>query len=836
MNIDIKRHIDAARQVLVGVVPNPTSQIEQITYALIYKFMDDMDQLAIKHGDEPAFFVGELERYSWARIMDTKVGNQERMNLYIEGFEKISNSETIPPLFRNILKQAFLPHRSPEVLGLFLKEINYFDYSHPEELGNAYEYLLQVMGSQGDAGQFRTPRHVIDFIVAAVNPTKDDKVLDPACGTAGFLISAYKHILAQHDGKNNDGTPNDEKKLNPDDRKKIAKNFEGYDIDPGMVRIAQVNMYLHQFKSPKIFQYDSLSMEERWNDKFDVILANPPFMSPKGGIRPHSKFSIMSTRSEVLFTDYIMSHLRPKGRAGFIVPEGVIFQSGTAYKQLRKNLVEDGLYAVVSLPSGVFNPYAGVKTSILLFDNELAKQRKELLFIKIEKEGYDLGAQRRPLCSENGEKPERCPKHSDFPLALEVLNKWKKNEKIEDKHVLYIEKEAIAKNGNYNLSEDSYRIKNDYTNVKWPMVSLEDVCDKITDGTHNSPIYVSTGIPMLDAKDINNGIIDEKNSMKFISQATDNELSKRCKPKAGDVLVSSRGSIGKLALVKPGQNFNMMGNIILLRPSAKIVPKFLLSLLSYINLETQAHGVAQKGLYLGKIKTIKVPLPPLEIQEQIVEEINGYQKIIDGAKQIVQNWKPKIDVDPEWEEVKIGEVCEVFGGGTPSRMEKKYWGGSIHWISSKYFSDDHTIKGSEMITEDGLKNSSSKIAPKGSTILITRVSVGKFAIADQDYAVNQDLTVLVSKSDKLDSKYLWLVSDKIADKVKTNAVGIGVKGVTRDFVTNQVVALPPLGIQKEIVEKVKIERELVEATKRLIDIYTEKTNKKIGELWGDSKA
>ena len=151
---ETKRHIDAARQVLVGVVPNPTSQIDQITNALIYKFMDDMDQLAIRAGGEPSFFTGELERYSWTRLMDSRLGNQERMNLYSEALVKFSEAKQLPQLFREIFKSAFLPYRSPEVLGLFLKEIDYFDYSHSEELGNAYEYLLSIMSSQGDAGQF----------------------------------------------------------------------------------------------------------------------------------------------------------------------------------------------------------------------------------------------------------------------------------------------------------------------------------------------------------------------------------------------------------------------------------------------------------------------------------------------------------------------------------------------------------------------------------------------------------------------------------------------------------------------------------------------------------
>ena len=148
----------------------------------------------------------------------------------------------------------------------------------------------------------------------------------------------------------------------------------GYDISPDMVRLSLVNLYLHGFNTPNIHEYDTLSSEERWNENFDVVLANPPFMSPKGGIRPHKKFTISSNRSEVLFVDYIAEHLNLKGKAGIIVPEGIIFQSGTAYKDLRKMLVENHLYAVVSLPAGVFNPYSGVKTSILLMDKEIAKK------------------------------------------------------------------------------------------------------------------------------------------------------------------------------------------------------------------------------------------------------------------------------------------------------------------------------------------------------------------------------------------------------------------------------------------------------------------------------
>ena len=317
-----KKNIDDCRDVLVGKVPDPKSQIEQITIALIYKFMDDMDKEAVeKFKGKPKFFAPpkktgdpkadkkliDYSKYGWRKLFDPKLGGKEMLELYSEALDKLQTNPNIPELFRNIFKNAYLPYRDPGTLKLFLKYINEFEYSHSEKLGDAFEYLLSVMGSQGDAGQFRTPRHIIDFVTACVNPQKNETVLDPACGTAGFLLSAYKHILTQNTAKRQGD------KLTPDQRKKLATSFVGYDISPDMVRLSLANMYLHGFATPQIHEYDSLSSEDRWNETFDVILANPPFMTPKGGIRPHKRFSVQANKAEVLFTDYIAEHLNNNG-------------------------------------------------------------------------------------------------------------------------------------------------------------------------------------------------------------------------------------------------------------------------------------------------------------------------------------------------------------------------------------------------------------------------------------------------------------------------------------------------------------------------------------------
>ena len=172
LNLDTRRKIDSCRDILVGKLPDPKAQIEQITYALIYKFMGDMDNASVALGGKASFFVNGYEQYTWDKLMSTNLGGKQRLDLYSEAIAKLSLNPHLPQLFRDIFKDAFLPYRDPETLNMFLKEINWFTYTHSEDLGDAFEYLLSVMSSQGDAGQFRTPRHIIDFIVAVVDPKK----------------------------------------------------------------------------------------------------------------------------------------------------------------------------------------------------------------------------------------------------------------------------------------------------------------------------------------------------------------------------------------------------------------------------------------------------------------------------------------------------------------------------------------------------------------------------------------------------------------------------------------------------------------------------------------
>lgn len=450
LNTKTKNSIDKARNILVGKIPSPSAQVEQITLAMLYKFMDDMDQESINFGGTATFFIGEYEKYSWKNIMSQMVSSQERYNKYTEALEKFYTHPGLPQTFKDVFKNATVPFKEADILTMFLKEIDDgLSYEDSEQLGDAYEYLLSVLGSQGDLGQFRTPRHIIDMMVEIVDPKKTDTILDPACGTAGFLISAYKHIIKE----NTDQTPGD--LMNFDEKKEVLRHITGYDIEPSMVRIAEMNMFLHGATDPDIHEYDSLTDESKWEEKFNVILANPPFMTPKGGIKPHKRFGVSSNRAEVLFVDYIANHLRLDGKAGIIVPEGIVFQVGKAYKEVRKNLIENSLIAVVSMPSGIFQPYSGVKTSILFLDKKIAKEKSEVLFLELNNDGYSLGSQRTEIAG------------NEIPDIINTIKQFKSNEDIDKAGALLVSKDEL-------LKDDCSLVYNNYKEVEYSEEETED--------------------------------------------------------------------------------------------------------------------------------------------------------------------------------------------------------------------------------------------------------------------------------------------------------------------------------------------------------------------------
>jgi len=826
---ETKKKIDSARDILVGKVPDPKAQVEQITTALIYKFMDDMDkQAASLPKGKPQFFTNGFEKYAWGKMMDAKLGGQERLNLYVEAITKMSKNPHLPQLFRDVFKDAFLPYRDPETLNLFLKDINTFSYDHSENLGDAFEYLLSVLGSQGEAGQFRTPRHIIDFIVEVVDPKKDETILDPACGTSGFLISAYKHIL-----KSNRNKP-----LTPDEKKRLMANLAGYDISPDMVKLSLVNMYLHGFPSPKIHEYDTLTSEEKWDEHFDVMMANPPFMTPTGGIRPHKRFMVQANRSEVLFVDYIMEHLNNKGRAGIIVPEGIIFQSAGAYKQLRKSLVEDGLYAVASLPAGVFNPYSGVRTSILFFNNQLAKQSKEILFIKVLNDGFDLGAQRKPI------------DRNDLPHAVEVLKAQQEAIKTGKKNPLLkkgslfawaVSKTKIAESGDYNLSGDRYNHIAKVFNRKWELVELgnERLFKIESGGTPDSSnaAYWNGKVQWVTLIDLpaDNLITEINNTERKITEEGLKNSSAKLLPE-NSILVSSRATIGRIAVNRIKLATNQGFKNIIIKDFDKADPKYVAYTIVRLKDEMVrlASGGTFKEISKSNFSKLKIPLPPLNAQKEIVGELDSYQKVVDGAKQIIEHHRPSIKVDPVSPVVKLEEICVKITDGT--HKTPQYTMEGVPFLRVTDLTESNESK--KFISKKEHSELTKRCKPEKGDVLYSKngtIGVAKLVDWDWEFSIFVSLALLKPDKTKIIPKYLelFLNSPEAFAQAKSFSKSGTVTNLHLVEIKRMTIPLPDLETQQQIVQRLENEERHIESAKGMIEIYEEKIKAKIAEVWGE---
>ena len=828
LDTDTKRRIDTARDILVGKVPDPKSQVEQITIALIYKFMDDMDAEAEEMGGKRKFFAGEFARYGWSKLMRSGLGGHETLNLYAEAITKMPENGGIPLLFRGIFKNAYLPYRDPETLRAFLKIIDEFNYDHSEKLGDAFEYLLSVLGSQGDAGQFRTPRHIIDFMVEVLDPKKTETVLDPACGTAGFLISSYKHILkANVDAKGNST-------LTPDEKGRLAKNFTGYDISPDMVRLSLVNLYLHGFADPHIYEYDTLTSQDRWNDYADVILANPPFMSPKGGIIPHNRFSVQSKRSEVLFVDYMAEHLNTNGRAGIIVPEGIIFQSQTAYKQLRKMLVDEALVAVVSLPAGVFNPYSGVKTSILILDKSLAKKTNTIAFFKVENDGYGLGAQRREFDK------------NDLPAARDFLKDYflsiHSNKAVPSSpNALIVEKAKIAENGEYALSGERYRV-GVATVSSWPFVPVGDVFRK-SDQTV-LPESLAGPVTYLGLENITqstgeiDGVVVAENpavikSLKNVFKPRD-ILYGKLRPNLNKVWFADRKGICStdIFVIEAIEGMTDPALYAYLFRSAKFNDAVM----------AQIKGAQLPRIGWSSFAQIPIPLPPLEIQKEIVAEIEGYQKVINGARAVLDNYSPHIPIDPAWPVVQLGELCETIMTGP--------FGTALH--QSDYVSDGIPVINPQNIVDgiictDGVKMVSPTTRDRLSEFTVRKDDIvigrrgemgrcGIVASTMNGWLCGTGCFVIRLKDDCFARfAYFQISSPKVKSYLEEQAIGVTMKNLNQGILSSIQIPLPPLATQKAIVAEIEVEQKLVASNHELIDRFEKKIQTTLARVWGEDK-
>ncbi|EHA8895043.1 SAM-dependent DNA methyltransferase [Salmonella enterica subsp. enterica] len=440
---DLKSKIDGLwEDFWVGGITNPLTVIEQLTYLMYSRMLDTQEQRDEKRKqiagvDFKPRFAPEQQEFRFSHY--SNLGSDEMMEVVRDGvfqhFRQLGQADASKvTLLGNFMKDARLEIVKPSLLTKAVEVIKNLPLDRGDTKGDLYEYLLSKLTTAGINGQFRTPRHIIRTMVEMMepNPARGETICDPACGTGGFLATSYEYLLEKYSslesihteiGTNERGELEEQKIFTGDLltpwRDHVDNNmFHGYDFDTTMLRIAAMNLIMHGVESPDIHYQDTMSQSFSANfpqaskNAFNLILANPPFTGSLDEEDIDATLSAMvkTKKTELLFLARILQMLKVGGRSATIVPQGVLFGSSKAHQSLRKTLVEDNqLEAVINLPSGVFKPYAGVATAILIFTK--GGQTDEVWFYDLQNDGYSLDDKRNPI------------KDNDLP---HLLASWKR--------------------------------------------------------------------------------------------------------------------------------------------------------------------------------------------------------------------------------------------------------------------------------------------------------------------------------------------------------------------------------------------------------------------------
>lgn len=479
LNAETKSKIDRLwNNFWSGGISNPLTVIEQISYLLFIKGLDDMDDLNEKKANrigEPytSIFPEELMKWSKFRHLDVN----EMFDIVSQKvFPFIKNMGGEGSSFTAEMKDAVFIIPKPSLLQESVRLIDGIDMEDTDTKGDLYEYLLLKLGKSGINGQFRTPRHIIRMMVELMDPSAEDKICDPACGTAGFLINSLEYILEKYTRAGSVFTDNEgniHKRIGDMMSKEEWKHFNtdmfyGFDFDASMVRISSMNLMLHGIDNPNVKQSDSMSKAYEEENKYTLVLANPPFKGSidAGDINPTLLKGSKTTKTELLFLKLFNRILDLGGRCAVIVPDGVLFGSTKAHKDIRKSLVEENaLEGVISMPSGVFKPYAGVSTAILIFTK--GGETNKVWFYDMQSDGFSLDDKRIKLDNDG-----------DIPDIIEKWREIKKDNNLEpakEDKWFWVEKEEIARN-DYDLSINKYK-KIEYEEVVYekPEVILDRI-------------------------------------------------------------------------------------------------------------------------------------------------------------------------------------------------------------------------------------------------------------------------------------------------------------------------------------------------------------------------
>lgn len=477
LSTEIKSKIDRLwNNFWSGGISNPLTVIEQISYLLFIKRLDDIDNAKAKRANRMEVpYTSLFKELNDKLIADNKSTEDfsyellkwsEFQHLDVNEMFDVVSQKVFPAIkmlggaessFTAEMKDAVFMIPKPSLLQESVRLIEGINMDDADTKGDLYEYLLSKLATSGVNGQFRTPRHIIRMMVELMDPTSEDKICDPACGTAGFLINSLEYILEKYtrpesvftDEEGNLHNRIGDMMSNEEWEHFRTDMFYGFDFDPSMVRIASMNLMLHSIDNPNVRQMDAMSKAYDEENKYTLVLANPPFKGSidAGDINSTLTKGAKTTKTELLFMKLINRILDLGGRCAVIVPDGVLFGSSKAHKDIRKALVEENaLEGIISMPSGVFKPYAGVSTAILIFTK--GGETDKVWFYDMQSDGFSLDDKRNKLDNDG-----------DIPDIIEIWRVIKKDNSIEptkEDKWFWVEKKDIASN-DYDLSINKYK-------------------------------------------------------------------------------------------------------------------------------------------------------------------------------------------------------------------------------------------------------------------------------------------------------------------------------------------------------------------------------------------
>ena len=450
----IKTQVDAIWNAFwTGGISNPLEVIEQMTYLLFIKRLDELHTVRekkaamLKKPIEQPIFGPDQQHLRWSKFR--LLGDAPTLHRVVadEVFPFIKNlGASDDSTYAHHMKDARFTIDKPALLAKVVDMLDAIPMEDRDTKGDLYEYMLGKIASAGQNGQFRTPRHIIKLMVQMMAPRPSDTICDPACGSAGFLVAAAEH-LQEHHAQDIYADKASARRFNHD-------TFHGFDFDSTMLRVGSMNMLLHGVENPAIENRDSLSEDHAGVEgQFSLILANPPFAGSldESACAKDLQRMVKTKKTELLFLALFLRLLRPGGRAAVIVPDGVLFGSSKAHKALRRMLVENQrLDGIVSMPSGVFRPYAGVSTAILMFTRTDSGGTDNVWFYDMQADGFSLDDKRNPL---------DATKHECNNLP-DLLQRWQQRDAEADRarteQSFLVPKAEIAGN-DYDLSINRYK-------------------------------------------------------------------------------------------------------------------------------------------------------------------------------------------------------------------------------------------------------------------------------------------------------------------------------------------------------------------------------------------